>query len=385
MPEPNFHACRIRDPDSVTEPRGQKRRKHKGKEYRVNYATDKETKAMVEQSYRYPKGTWTPDEARDHCKSHGGIEFAEATGDEALGVNPITSQCWAMEPTALLRLANWAATQGHEGTPVPVIRGPRLQKASGSVAVMSLFGLITQRGGGFLDFLLGGTSTEGFGHAFDELQADDSVDTIVINDDSPGGTVFGTPELADKIFAARGKKQVVTVANSLAASAAYWIGTAADKFYVTPGGQVGSIGVWQAHVDVSEAEKKAGYKTTLIHAGKHKVEGHPFAPLDDEARGAMQDEVNMYYGMFVDSVAKHRGVAPSTVRNGYGQGRVLTAQDALDAKMVDGVYTLEEVIRSIAGEVKTRKALAAEEIEREAAGRRANIAQAILLGEDCTK
>jgi len=90
----------------------------------------------------------------------------------------------------------------------------------------------------------------------------------------------GVCELADEIMAARAQKPVVAIANSLAASAAYWIGCAASEFYLTPGGEVGSIGVWQAHQDFSRALDEAGVTTTLISAGKFKVEGRLAAKSD---------------------------------------------------------------------------------------------------------
>ena len=87
----------------------------------------------------------------------------------------------------------------------------------------------------------GGTSAEKVGRQLAELLDDPAVGSIVLDIDSPGGTIAGVPELADQIFAARGQKKIVAVANSLAASAAYWIGSAAEDFVVTPSGGAGSI------------------------------------------------------------------------------------------------------------------------------------------------
>ena len=147
--------------------------------------------------------------------------------------------------------------------------------------------------------------------------------------------------------AARAQKPVVAIANSLAASAAYWIGCSASEFYVTPGGEVGSIGVWQAHQDYSKAMDEAGVKTTLISAGKFKVEGNPYAPLDEEAQGFMQSRVDDYYAAFTKAVAKGRGVPISQVRDGMGQGRVLGADAALASSMVDGIATFDDVVKKM--------------------------------------
>ena len=151
-------------------------------------------------------------------------------------------------------------------------------------------------------------------------------------------------ELATEIVKARAQKPVVAVANSLAASAAYWIGCSAGEFYVTPGGEVGSIGVWQAHFDYSKALEEEGVKPTLISAGKFKVEGNPYVPLDPEAQAFMQSRVDDYYNAFIKAVAKGRGVSVADVRDGMGEGRVLGADAALAAKMVDGIATFDDVL-----------------------------------------
>jgi signal peptide peptidase SppA len=220
--------------------------------------------------------------------------------------------------------------------------------AGGGIAVLPLYGVITQRGNMVQDVSgPGSTSTEQFGSALRQLLADDTVGQILIDIDSPGGSVYGVAELADEIQSARAQKPVVAIANSLAASAAYWIGCAASEFYVTPGGEVGSIGVWQAHQDYSKALDEAGVKTTLISAGKFKVEGNPYAPLDEDAQAFMQTRVDEYYTAFTRSVAKGRGVPIAQVRDAMGQGRVLGADAALAQGMVDGVASFDEVLRKM--------------------------------------
>ncbi|MER2514912.1 MAG: S49 family peptidase [Candidatus Accumulibacter phosphatis] len=159
-------------------------------------------------------------------------------------------------------------------------------------------------------------------------------------------------ELADEIVSARAQKPVVAIANSLAASAAYWIGCSASEFYVTPGGEVGSIGVWQAHFDYSQAFVTKGVKPTLIAAGKYKVEGNPYVPLDEEAQGFMQSRVDDYYASFTKAVSRGRGVPIAQVREGMGQGRVLGGDAAQAQGMIDGVATFDDVVRKMRRNVK---------------------------------
>jgi signal peptide peptidase SppA len=216
------------------------------------------------------------------------------------------------------------------------------------IAVLPLYGIVTQRGNMVDDVSGPGTaSTQQFSNILRAALQDETVSQILIDIDSPGGSVYGVAELADEIVIARAQKPVVAIANSLAASAAYWIGCSASEFYVTPGGEVGSIGVWQAHQDYSKAMDEAGVKTTLISAGKFKVEGNPYAPLDEEAQGFMQSRVDDYYAAFTKAVAKGRGVPISQVRDGMGQGRVLGADAALASSMVDGIATFEDVVKKM--------------------------------------
>lgn len=194
-----------------------------------------------------------------------------------------------------------------------------------------------------------GTGTDALTDEFRQALRDPQVGAIVLDVDSPGGGVFGVPELAREIRDARGKKPIVAVANALAASAAYWIASAADEMVVTPSGEVGSIGVYAMHEDWSKAMERQGVAATFVHAGRFKVEGHPFAPLDDDARAKMQADVDAYYDMFVAGVAKGRGLPRATVRGeAFGEGRLLMAQEAVANGLADRVATLDDVLGELA-------------------------------------
>lgn len=228
------------------------------------------------------------------------------------------------------------------------------------IAILNVFGVISQRAN-LLDDVSGGgsASTERLTKEFRSLVRDQSVKAIVLNIDSPGGGVYGVGELAAEILDARDTKMVVAQANSLAASAAYWIASAASEIAVTPGGEVGSIGVFSAHQDVSKMLEAEGVKVELISAGKYKTEGNPYMPLSDEARGAIQQSVDDYYDKFVRAVASGRDVAPADVRKGYGQGRVLPADRALSEGLVDRIATLDETLGRLQSRYRMKGAAAA--------------------------
>lgn len=214
------------------------------------------------------------------------------------------------------------------------------------VAVLPLFGTIFPRANMMTD-VSGATSAERFGTLFARLIGDPEVGAIVLDVDSPGGQSGGMAELSKQIFDARGTKPIVAVANHTMASAAYWIASAADEIVVTPSGQVGSIGVFSVHEDKSEALQQGGIKLSIISEGKYKVEGNPYQPLTEEARSALQTRVRDVYDSFVNAVARNRGVEPAAVRNGFGEGRLAGAYQAVEWGMADRVATLRETIEGL--------------------------------------
>lgn len=272
---------------------------------------------------------------------------------KAVGETP-----WAMRPevlTVILDLLAFRASGGKlTDEEIRARIGGDVERAeprrAGAVAVIPLSGPIFPKAN-MLTAMSGATSLEVFRGQFREALADEKAESIVLDINSPGGMVDMVPETFEEIFAARGQKPIVAVANVDANSAAYFIGVAAAEFIVTPSGSVGSVGVWHAHEDWSKHDEAFGVKTTLVSAGKFKVEGNPFEPLGDEAREALQATVDDYYEMFVTAVAKGRGTTVQAVRSGFGEGRVVLAADALAAGMVDQVATLDDTIRRLGGRV----------------------------------
>lgn len=189
---------------------------------------------------------------------------------------------------------------------------------------------------------------------------------ILLDIDSPGGSVYGIQELAAEIRQARQQKPVYAIANSLAASAAYWLGSQATQFSVTPGGEVGSIGVYSTHQYIGEALKKQGIETTLLSAGEFKTEGNPFEPLGEEARAYQQKRIDDYYLAFIDAVAQGRHVTADYVKESMGKGRVMGADDALALGMVDRIISFNDLVKELQTPGKpsrNRRAMAERELQ----------------------
>lgn len=219
-------------------------------------------------------------------------------------------------------------------------------KSDGSIALLPLRGVISNRAAMLDDISSGGgTSCETFGRSFMSAVTDDNVKAIVIDTDTPGGASTGVDELSKLVFDARGTKPIIAHVNANCASGGYWIASAADEMVVTPSGSVGSIGVYSIHDDLSKALEEAGINKTIVSAGKYKTELNCFGPLSDEARAYLQSRVDNCNDMFVAAVARNRGVSQAAVRNGFGQGRMIDALDAVDQGMADKVGTLDDTLQ----------------------------------------
>lgn len=304
------------------------------------------------------------EQARAYCRGQrdaviaGGWGAALASGRERLsrlawsglgGCEMAEREVFAMVPEVLAR---WRA-QASGVDPIEAMRehtaaaiSPQ-RRSSGAVAVIPVTGMITQRPTLF-SALFGGTSTVALADAVEAAVADTAVASIVLAFDSPGGTVTGVTEASARIRAARGAKPIIAIADPQAASAAYWLASAADSIYITPSGMAGSIGVYTEHVDESAALEALGVRVTTIKYGARKAEGASHEPLSEDALAAIQADVDYYGRMFESDVAKGRGVRVAKVQRDYGQGASLTADAALAAGLVDGIMSLDEVIAALA-------------------------------------
>lgn len=215
------------------------------------------------------------------------------------------------------------------------------------VTVIDVQGVIAKRINLLID-ISGGASSQLVGVAFQQALDDTDVKGIILNIDSPGGTVDGTGELADLIYQSRGKKPIIAFSDGMIASAAYWIASACDKIYISGDtNPIGSIGVVSAHRDYSGLEAQRGIKTTEVTAGKYKRMASSYEPLTEEGRADIQDKLDYLYGIFVDAVARNRRVSTKRVLSDMADGRVFLGQQAISNGLVDGISTLSAIIADI--------------------------------------
>lgn len=166
-----------------------------------------------------------------------------------------------------------------------------------------------------------------------QADADPAVTAAVLDMDTPGGMVTGTPELAAAVAAF--SKPILAFTSSMIASAGYWIAASADGIFTTQTASTGSIGVYVPWIDQTEAMKAEGLKVELIKAGKLKGLGFPGTALTDAQREHLQEQVDNIYGMFKSHVIEHRGNVPDSAM----QGQTFMAREAMAAGLIDGIVS----------------------------------------------
>lgn len=226
-----------------------------------------------------------------------------------------------------------------------------------NTAIITIDGVIAKKMN-LLSRISGGVSTQLIERDIRNTIEDSDIEKLILYMDTPGGTVDGTFELANFIFEQRGKKPIITFTDGQLASAGYLIGAATDAIYISGNTtQVGSIGVVAAHEDYSKMEEKIGIKTTEIYSGRYKRIVSQYAPLSEDGRRTMQEEVDYLYSVFIDAVAKFRGTTSEDVLNRMSTDskRIFIGHQAINAGLVDGVSTLNSLIYRSQKEERTQR------------------------------
>ncbi|QCY20796.1 S49 family peptidase [Morganella morganii subsp. morganii] len=182
------------------------------------------------------------------------------------------------------------------------------------IAIIPVYGTLVQKLGTLRPYS-GMTGYDGIRRVFLTAVNDPEVKGICLDIDSPGGEVAGCFDLVDLIYAERGKKPIHAILSENAFSAAYAIASAADKIYVPRTGGVGSVGVIVIHCDWSQRIKDDGLKVSIITYGNRKAESNPYVALSDEAKAAIQHDVDEMGRLFVSTVSRNRGLSETVIRN----------------------------------------------------------------------
>ncbi|WP_073381719.1 S49 family peptidase [Edwardsiella piscicida] len=212
------------------------------------------------------------------------------------------------------------------------------------IAVISICGTLVQKLGSLRPYS-GMTGYDGIRQAFLSALSDPDVKGICLDIDSPGGEVAGCFDLVDEIYNARGKKPIHAILTENAYSAAYAIASAADRISVPRTGGVGSVGVITMHLDWTQRIKDDGLKVTIITFGSRKAEGSPYRELSEEALAAIQHDINTMGELFVNTVARNRGISTKIIKN--TQAACFMAVDGVELGLADEVCPPDAAFRHL--------------------------------------
>ncbi|MBI3625546.1 MAG: signal peptide peptidase SppA [Candidatus Rokubacteria bacterium] len=181
-----------------------------------------------------------------------------------------------------------------------------------------------------------------------EHRENPSVRAVVVRVNSPGGVVAPTQEIYSAIQRLRKSgKPVVASLGSVAASGGYYVATAADRIYASPGTLTGSIGVIMQMANLEGLLKKVGVDYVVVKSGQYKDIGNIARPMTPEERRMLQALLDDVYDQFVDAVAQGRKLDKATVE-GFADGRIVSGQQAKQLKMVDALGGLDDAIEAAA-------------------------------------
>ncbi|MBU9489938.1 MULTISPECIES: S49 family peptidase [Burkholderia] len=195
----------------------------------------------------------------------------------------------------------------------------------------------------------GMTGYDGIRSLLSLAMEDPEVRAIVLDIDSPGGEVAGCFDLTDAIYEAREEKPIWSILSESAYSAAYAIASASDRIIVPRTGGTGSVGVICMHVDFSKALSQAGIDVTLIHYGDRKADGNEYSPLSKDARARIQADVDAMGELFVETVARNRGLTAARVRS--TQAGTFLGAAGVEVGFADAVMAPDDALASLLAEL----------------------------------
>lgn len=265
----------------------------------------------------------------------------------ARAITAILGETWAIRPEALENMlaiagrehefADGDLTALEQRLGRPLMNTERATVRDG-VAIIPISGPLFRYANIMTD-LSGATSYATLATDLRAAVDDPAVTAIVLNVDSPGGAVKGANELAKQIRAVRGVKPIVAYVGGDAASAAYWLASAADEIIADESAVLGSIGTM---IGLQVAEDKPGVRRYSFVSAQSPLKNAD--PSTAEGAREIQRLTNEQAQVFVETVASNRGTDTETVLEKYGQGAVYTGAEALKRGMIDSIGTFESVV-----------------------------------------
>jgi protease IV len=169
-----------------------------------------------------------------------------------------------------------------------------------------------------------------------DIEDKQEIKGIIIEINSPGGTVGASQEIFEELLLLRKSKKIVVSMKDLAASGGYYIASAADFIYAQPGTITGSIGVIAMSPNISGLMEKYNVKMNIYKQGKYKDILSMFKDPSSEERQIIQSMLESTYKRFISDIARGRNMSNEKVEK-FAEGRIFSGEDALKKKVVDGI------------------------------------------------
>lgn len=202
----------------------------------------------------------------------------------------------------------------------------------GDVGIVKIHGVIDKRISAMEMDCYGGCDLADVDSALSILANDPTISTVVLDINSPGGSVVGVAETGARIAALGQIKEIHAFVDVMACSAGYWLASQADRITANPSAIVGSIGVYMAILDASRMMEDEGLRVQMIKAGRWKDTGSSHRPLSDEETAMLQEVVDKLHAQFKAAVTMNRNIAEDAM-----EGQWIHADEALPLGLVDVV------------------------------------------------
>jgi signal peptide peptidase SppA len=183
-----------------------------------------------------------------------------------------------------------------------------------------------------METLCGGIDIETISNELDMHMSNPEIKNIIIRFSTPGGTVTGVPELADKISRYSKMKNIVGVCDTQCCSAGIWLASQCTSFYCSPSSDIGSVGVYSIFIDETQALEDMGIKVVPISSGQFKLMGASFRTMSQEEIAILQKEINDTHAEFKASVKIGRPIIDEKDM----EGQVFNGKEAVYRGFADG-------------------------------------------------
>ena len=255
--------------------------------------------------------------------------------------NHAAGEPWAITEIALNNILTIASRQNESIEVVSAKLGRELDntyvtEVRDGVAVIPVVGPLF-RYANLFTAISGASSYEVLAKDFNSALENPDVHSVVLDIDSPGGEVNGCAEFANMIYESRGTKPIIAYASGDAASGAYWIASACDQIIASETSLLGSIGVVAVYRDSNDQN--------VLEIVSSQSPYKRLDPNSDDGKSRLQSRIDDLASVFIDSIAKHRGVDPPTVLKEFGGGDVFVGKNAIRSGLADDVGSLENIIQ----------------------------------------